>query len=93
MNSNKDNSIMEISNILSKFQKKDEIFTFLNEIFTLNELEILSKRWRILKLLSQNKTQREIAAELNVSLCKVTRGSKILKDKKAITTKILKEGI
>ena len=60
-----------------------------NEIFTKNELDTLSKRWRILKMLSQGATQREIANSLNVSLCKVTRGSKILKNKNAITTKYL----
>ncbi len=40
-------------------------------------------------MLSNGKTQREIAKDLNVSLCKVTRGSKILKDKKAITPKLI----
>ena len=33
MNSNKDNLIIEISNILSGLKNKEEIFTFLNEIF------------------------------------------------------------
>ena len=63
------------------------------EILTKSELETLSKRWCILKKLSQGLTQREIAKEFNVSLCKVTRGAKILKDKKAITTKYLTKGI
>ena len=59
------------------------------EILTKSEVETLSKRWRILTMLKEGYTQREIAQELNVSLCKVTRGSKILKDKNAIITKYL----
>ena len=86
------NKLDEIINILATLTSKEEIAGFLTEIFTQNELETLSKRWRIMKLLSLGATQREIANELNVSLCKVTRGSKILKNKNAITTKFLKEG-
>ena len=41
-------------------------------------------------MLNEGMTQREIAKELNVSLCKVTRGSKILKDKNALIKKYLK---
>ena len=85
------NNIKKIAQIFSNLSTNNEVENFLNEIFTQNELETLSKRWRIMELLFQGKTQREIAQELNVSLCKVTRGSKILKDENAITTKILKK--
>ena len=83
------NIMKKIIDILNNLNSEKEIATFFNEIFTQNELKTLSKRWRILELLSQGTTQREIANSLNVSLCKVTRGSKILKDKNAITTKYL----
>lgn len=65
---------------------------FFGEIFTKNELDTLSKRWHIMELLACGNTQRDISSKLNVSLCKVTRGAKILKDKNAITTKFLNEG-
>ncbi|MBQ4646371.1 MAG: hypothetical protein IJB79_03385 [Candidatus Gastranaerophilales bacterium] len=83
----------QIYKIISKIKTNADIEKFFSEIFTENELEILSKRWRILELLSKGVTQREIANELNVSLCKVTRGAKILKDKNAITTRFLNKGI
>ncbi len=82
----------EISALINSLNNEKEIQKFLQEILTETEISTLSKRWRILKLLSQNKTQREIANMLNVSLCKVTRGSKILKNKNAITTKFLIKG-
>ncbi len=79
----------EIFEIINKLKSPKEISQFFGEIFTDNELKTLSKRWRILKLLAKGETQRQIAQDLNVSLCKVTRGSKILKNKNAITTNFL----
>ena len=78
-----------IFKILQNLKTQKEIESFFSEIFTKSELEDLVKRWRIMELLAQGKTQRDIANSLNVSLCKVTRGAKILKNKNAITTKFL----
>ena len=83
------NSILEISSRIKKLKTDKEIYNFLLEILTMSEVETLSKRWRILKMLNEGKTQREIAKELNVSLCKVTRGSKILKNKNSVIVKNL----
>jgi len=79
--------------ILNRLKTPQEIENLFDEIFTESELDILSKRWRILNMLKDGVTQREIAKTLNVSLCKVTRGSKILKNKDAIVTKFLKGDI
>jgi len=49
----------------------------------------LSLRWRLLSELHNNKTQRAIAKKYHISLCKITRGSKILKKKNSITKQIL----
>lgn len=82
-------SIKEISLILSDLKTAGEVEQFLNEILTLSEMETLSKRWRILNLLKDGVSQREIAKDLSVSLCKITRGSKLLKNKNSITAKYL----
>ena len=82
--------INEISEILSKIKNTEDIVLFLNELFTGSELEDLSKRWRILKMLNAGETQRDIVKELGVGLCKVTRGAKVLKDNNAITKKYLR---
>lgn len=82
-------NIKEIANKLEKVSDSKEIFQFLTEILTESELETLSKRWRILKMLKKGRTQRDIAKELKVSLCKVTRGSKILQNKESISAKYL----
>lgn len=83
------NDLLEISSVLKNLQTKESVCEFLSDMLTENEISTLSKRWRILKLLAQGETQREIATELNVGLCKVTRGAKILKNKKSVITKSL----
>lgn len=83
------NVLDEVSNLIFNLNTEKEVSGFILEILTESERETLSKRWRILKLLNNGVTQREIAKDLNVSLCKVTRGSKILKDKNAVITKYL----
>lgn len=84
-------NIQEISKIILDLKTQNEICGFLNELLTESEIAVLSKRWCILKQLSQGETQRKIAQDLNVSLCKITRGAKLLKNKNAIVTKHLKK--
>lgn len=81
--------IKEIAKMFRQLQTDKEALLLLQELFTESELSVLSKRWCILSMLNQGVTQREIAQTLNVSLCKVTRGAKILKNKKAIVRKFL----
>lgn len=84
-------NIQEISKLVKNLHSEVEIETFFKELLTESEIETLSKRWRILELLVQGATQREIAKELQVSLCKVTRGAKILKDKDSVLAQYLKK--
>ena len=77
-------NIQKISKLVKNLHTEAEIESFFKELLTESEIETLSKRWRILDLLAHGSTQRDIAKELKVSLCKVTRGAKILKDKDSI---------
>jgi len=61
------------------------------EIFTPNEIDTLTLRWQLLKDLHEGKTQRKIAAEHKISLCKITRGSKLLKTKGSYLKTVLDE--
>ena len=83
MNSN----IEEITNFILKLNSKEEAQAFLKEMLSEAEMSALSKRWRILSMLAEGRTQRHIVKELKVSLSKVTRGSKLLKDKNSVITK------
>jgi len=83
------NNIKILAKIISDIKTDVEALQLLQELLTQSELDTLSKRWRILNLLNQGKTQRDVAAQLQVSLCKVTRGAKILKQPQAIVKKYL----
>ena len=85
-------NIQKISKLVKNLHTEVEIESFFKELLTESEIETLSKRWRILDLLAQGSTQRDIAKELKVSLCKVTRGAKILKDKDSILANYLIKG-
>lgn len=89
MNRNTKESIRKISYILSKENNAEEIRQFVTEILTESELETLSKRWQIMEMLFEGKTQRDIAETLKVSLCKVTRGAHILKNKNSAIIKFV----
>lgn len=81
--------LAELSKLIKKLRTSEEVCEFLSELLTENEISTLSKRWQILKLLSQGDTQRSVASQLQVGLCKVTRGAKILKNKDSVITKNL----
>jgi len=83
-------SLTELIKVFKLLNTEEDVTNFMLDIFTEAELVTLSKRWRILEMLSQGKSQRTIAKELNVGLCKVTRGAKILKNNESVVNNFLK---
>lgn len=69
-----------------KFMKK-----FLSELLTEAELTDISKRWLLVKELYRGEKQRNIALQHHISLCKITRGAKILKEKHSALGTILEK--
>ncbi len=72
-------NLEELIDILAKEKDRKQVRKLLEELLTPAELADVSKRWYILKELYRNKPQRKIAKEMEVSLCKITRGARILK--------------
>lgn len=64
---------------MAKADDPDMILAFLESILTEYELDEVSKRWALVRLIEEGMSQRQISRELGVSLCKITRGSKELK--------------
>jgi TrpR family trp operon transcriptional repressor len=73
------NKLKEISSVLAATDDADLIEAFLRSILTRNEIDEISSRWELVKLLHSGITQRKIAERLGLSLCKITRGSRELK--------------
>jgi TrpR family trp operon transcriptional repressor len=78
-----------LAQALVSLSDRQEMELFLEELLTRGELCDVTLRWRLLELLVQGVSQRKIAEELQVSLCKITRGSRILKNRKSVSRKIL----
>ncbi|MEI6510940.1 MAG: Trp family transcriptional regulator [Candidatus Uhrbacteria bacterium] len=62
---------------------------FLRDLLTPAEYRDVALRWRIVKMLSQGRPQREIAESLGVSLSKITRGSRELSNDKGGFAQVL----
>lgn len=79
----------KVTAVLASITSPDEMRRFLFELLTPGEVRDITLRWNLLELLAEGVTQRKIAEDLKISLCKITRGSKILKQKGAVTARVL----
>lgn len=86
-----DTTTKELIDIFARTTDPGAMETLFREIFTPSEINTLTLRWQLLKDLHEGKTQRKIAAEHNISLCKITRGSKILKTRGSYIRSVLEE--
>lgn len=62
---------------------------FFMEIFTPAEIDDLVLRWRLMEMLEAGASQRAIAGRLGISLCKITRGSKVLRGRGSIARTLI----
>lgn len=80
-----------LASLMLEVSSVDEMSTLLDEVFTGSELEALALRITLVRKLLQGVTQRQIAAEHHISLCKITRGSKIIKNSDSVIKRILEK--
>jgi TrpR family trp operon transcriptional repressor len=70
---------------------ESDMYKLFEELFTTAEKKDFALRWTLMQELYQGVPQREIASRHNISLCKITRGSKILKSPNSICKKVLSD--
>ena len=80
----------ELINLLTSIKHPKLMDGFMDDILTPVEFEEIVTRWQIIKQLSKGVPQRKIAKNLNVSIAKITRGSRELRDLSGGFNKILK---
>ncbi|NOY79681.1 MAG: transcriptional regulator [Kiritimatiellaeota bacterium] len=68
----------ELITLFMAVKDSKEMGILLNGLLTPGEIREIVFRWRLIALLLEKKPQREIAAELGVSLGKISRGSRLL---------------
>lgn len=82
----------DLIEVFTRISDAGEMKTFIEEILTPKEIQDLALRWKLLQELDRGKTQRKIASQYGISLCKITRGAKILKKDRSVTKKYLRGG-
>jgi TrpR family trp operon transcriptional repressor len=85
----RDDTGHEIQEVFARITDVSQMISFFEEIFTSREIKDLELRWRLLKELHEGSSQRSIASRYGISLCKITRGSRILKRQGSTSRKIL----
>ena len=80
----------EILAVIGSIKDQKQLDIFLQDILTPNEYEEIVKRWQVVKQLSDGIPQRQIASNLKISLAKITRGSRVLLNKKGAFNQLLK---
>ncbi len=81
--------IDDICVALCEIDEQDQMRRFLEEILTPAERKDVALRWELMRMLADGLPQRQIAEELGVSLCKITRGARILKQTNSVSKKHL----
>ena len=75
-----------LARTLADLKQPAAIERFLLEVMTPGEVHDLGLRWELVELLVEGVSQRQIASRLGISLCKITRGAKILKKKNGVVS-------
>lgn len=86
-----DTDLEDLIKVFSKTTDEKLMSKLFSEMFTPSEQKDFALRWNLMKDLYRGMPQREIAANHGISLCKITRGSKILKQKDSYCKKILSD--
>ena len=86
-------NVAELARTLSKTADSALIEDFLRCLLTPSETADIAARWALVKALKAKTPQREIARNLGVSLCKITRGSRELKKPNSAFERILAIGV
>lgn len=83
--------LKELINIFSEIDNPKTMTKFFEELFTETERKDFASRWGLMKDLKKGISQRKIAKTRHISLCKITRGSKLLKSGNSVSGKMIKK--
>ena len=79
----------KLLSFLREIDNKDQLLGAIDYLLSPKEMDELAKRLEIVRMLNEGVPQREIAKEVGVGIATVTRGSRVLKEKKSPLKKLL----
>ncbi|MDD4060060.1 MAG: Trp family transcriptional regulator [Kiritimatiellae bacterium] len=82
-------SMREVAEAFASLKTADDVRRFLGELCTPSECRDIALRWHLMKRLLDGVPQRAIAKDLGLSLCKITRGSKYMKDEASLFRRLV----
>lgn len=82
------NDLIEVFTAVSSEEDMKALF---EDMFTDAEIRDFTIRWKLMNDLYQHVSQRTIASELKISLCRITRGSRMLKKSNGYVKRLLSE--
>ncbi|HKM07882.1 MAG TPA: Trp family transcriptional regulator [Sphaerochaeta sp.] len=86
-----DGDLDDLIKLFANTTDEKQMRKLFEEVFTASEQKDFALRWNLMKDLYRGIPQREIAANHGISLCKITRGSKILKQKDSFCRRVLSD--
>lgn len=86
---NKQKNLIEV--MVSINADKKLLENFLIDLLTPVEYAEINRRWEIIKMLNKKIGQREVSKKLGVGIATVTRGARMLKNKKGGFAQVLKK--
>ena len=69
----------QLCKLFAAIQNVKEADRLIRDLFTPQEIKVLTERWQIIQELAKGTSQRKVAKKLNVSISTITRGSTTLK--------------
>lgn len=82
-------SYEDLMKVFAEVESTDDMKALFTDIFTPAEINDFTIRWKLMNDLIEGKPQRKIASDLRISLCRITRGSKMLKKKEGYVSRLL----
>ena len=81
----------DLLDLFANTNDRESMSLLFEDMFTEGERKDLELRWKLMNDLYNHVPQREIASDLHISLCRITRGSKMLKKENGFVKKYLSE--
>jgi TrpR-related protein YerC/YecD len=79
MKQNKETEL-DVYSALLLLETREEMYHFLNDLCTTQEVQLLAERWRIYKILEEGSTYREMREQTGISAATMERVVRLLKD-------------
>ena len=79
----------DIVDVICSITDRDELIAMFDDILTPTEIDDIIQRWLLMEDIYKGIPQRDIASKRKMSLCKITRGSKMLKKEDGFMHRLL----